>query len=245
MNSAELKKLVGTTVVDQEVKSGMRLGMGTGSTALWAMRRIAELLADGTLKDLYIVPTSFQTKIELETLGFKTCSLNDPEVDGRIDLAIDGADEVDPDFRLIKGGGAAHTQEKLVEYQAERYVIIVDESKLVENLGLNFLLPLEVIPEARRVVTQKLQALGAQVELRAAAKKAGPVITDNGNLILDARFPQGIAQTMNMPLPQCEALLRSFVGVLEIGLFTRQVDAVYVGRAQGGVDVLTPREQRG
>ena len=111
----------------------------------------------------------------------------------RIDLAIDGADEVDPGLQLIKGGGACHVQEKLVAARADRFVVVVDSTKLVDRLNLGFLLPVEVLPGAWRQVKQQLEALGGSAELRMAQRKAGPVVTDQGNLVLDAKLDGGIS----------------------------------------------------
>ena len=148
----------------------------------------------------------------------------------RIDLAIDGADEVDPSFQLIKGGGACHVQEKLVARRADRFVIVVDSTKLVERLNLGFLLPVEVLPGAWRQVKQELEAMGGSSELRMAVRKAGPVVTDQGNLVLDVTFAGGITDPISL-----EPEINNLPGVLENGLFVNLADQVLVGEIHDGV----------
>jgi ribose 5-phosphate isomerase A len=141
----------------------------------------------------------------------------------KIDIAIDGADEVDPNKNLIKGRGGAHTREKIVDGWAIRFVVVIDESKLVEHLGEKFPVPVEVLPFALRPVLESLQGLGADPILRMGVKKDGPVITDQGNLIIDVRF----AEIKN---PKAlEAQLNNIPGVVENGLFTGLAHLVLVG----------------
>ena len=160
-------------------------------------------------------------------LGIPLRSLN--AVD-RIDLAIDGADEVDAAFQLIKGGGACHVQEKLVACRADRFVVVVDSTKLVDRLNLDFLLPVEVLPGAWRQVQAQLQAMGGNADLRMATRKAGPVVTDQGNLVLDVKFNGGIADPVGL-----ERDLNNLPGVLENGLFVNLADEVLVGEVNGDV----------
>jgi ribose 5-phosphate isomerase A len=145
-------------------------------------------------------------------------------------LAIDGADEVDPAFELIKGGGACHVQEKLVARRAERFVVVVDSTKLVERLNLGFLLPVEVLAGAWRQVQAELQQLGGSAELRMAQRKAGPVVTDQGNLVLDVSFAGGINDPTGL-----ETTINNIPGVLENGLFVGLADQVLVGEINDGV----------
>jgi ribose 5-phosphate isomerase A len=227
---AQLKQRLGKTAVDDMVKSGMKLGLGTGSTAIHAVRRVGELLKEGVLKDISVFATSFQTEIECEKLGIPKYTLNSRELSGGLDLTIDGADEVDPNNMLIKGGGGAHLIEKLAAYASAVFVIIVDESKIVENLGLAFPLPLEVIPEARVQVTRQLDKFGVNVMLREALRKAGPVITEHGNLILDIRFGSPFNPV------SMEADLNKIPGVVENGLFTGNPPVVYIARKDGTIE---------
>ena len=143
-----------------------------------------------------------------------------------IDLSVDGADEVDGDFNLIKGGGAAHTKEKIVDYAAKDFIVIVDESKVVGELG-TFPVPVEVIPDASRVLILALDDMGAECEIRMAQRKDGPVITDNGNFVIDAKFSE-IASPQHLEID-----LNSIPGVVENGIFTQMVDRVIVGTSDG------------
>ena len=145
-------------------------------------------------------------------------------------MAIDGADEVDPAFELIKGGGACHVQEKLVAARADRFIVVVDSTKLVERLNLGFLLPVEVLPGAWVQISQQLKAMGGEAELRMATRKAGPVVTDQGNLVLDVRFEGGIADPASL-----EKEINNIPGVLENGLFVNLADEVLVGQVDDGV----------
>jgi ribose 5-phosphate isomerase A len=225
-----MKALAGRNAVDALVRSGMKLGLGTGSTAIPAVRHIGALLAAGRLKDIKAVPTSFQTVLECEALGIPIFSLNSREIGGTLDLTIDGADEVDPRNFCIKGGGGALLLEKIVAYASASYAIVVDESKIVDNLGLAFAVPVEVIPEARVPVMRALEALGAEPVLREALRKAGPVITEHGNLIVDMRLKQATDPAA------LEAELNRIPGVVENGLFTRIRPSVFIARRDGSVE---------
>ena len=235
MEQKEIKEMIGKAAVEALVKSGMKLGLGTGSTAIPAVRHIGALLAEGKLKNILAVPTSFQTSIECEKLGIPLFTLNSKEIDGRLDLSIDGADEVDSGNRLVKGGGGALLLEKIVAYASASYAIVVDESKIVENLGLKFPVPIEVVPEARVSVKMALEKMGADVTLREALRKAGPVITDHGNLLLDIRFKEALDPVM------LERELNRIPGVVENGFFTGPPDRslrplVFIGHADGKVE---------
>ncbi|OUW46668.1 MAG: ribose 5-phosphate isomerase A [Synechococcus sp. TMED187] len=221
-----MKQAVATAAVDQ-IKDGMVLGLGSGSTAALMIQGLGAKLATGELKDIVGVTTSFQGEVLAAELGIPLRSLN--AVD-RIDLAIDGADEVDAAFQLIKGGGACHVQEKLVACRADRFVVVVDSTKLVDRLNLDFLLPVEVLPGAWRQVQAQLQAMGGNADLRMATRKAGPVVTDQGNLVLDVKFNGGIADPVGL-----ERDLNNLPGVLENGLFVNLADEVLVGEVNGDV----------
>jgi len=222
-----MKEAAAKAAVDGMVKSGMKLGLGTGSTAVHAVRRVGELLAQGALRDISAFATSFQTEIECEKLKIPFYTLNSRELSAGLDLTIDGADEVDPKNRLIKGGGGAMLIEKLAAYASSEYAIIVDESKLTECLGCGFPVPVEVVPAARVQASKALEKLGASVILREAVRKAGPVITEHGNLILDIRFGQSIDPSF------METELNQIPGVVENGFFTRKPPVVFIAGSDG------------
>ncbi len=220
----QMKQAVADAAVDQ-IKDGMVLGLGSGSTAALMIKGLGAKLSAGTLKNIVGVTTSFQGEVLAAELNIPLLSLN--AVD-RIDLAIDGADEVDPGFQLIKGGGACHVQEKLVAARADRFVVVVDSTKLVDRLNLGFLLPVEVLPGAWRQVQQQLSSMGGTAELRMAQRKAGPVVTDQGNLVLDVKMAGGIENPADL-----ESTINNIPGVLENGLFVNLADEVLVGEISG------------
>jgi len=229
--STEMKAAAGKAAVDNLVRSGMKLGLGTGSTAIHAIRRVGELLAQGTLRDIYAFVTSFQSAIECEKLGIPSYPLNSRELAGSLDLTIDGADEVDPQRRLIKGGGGALLIEKIAAYASSVFAVTVDESKIVDSMGTGFPLPVEVVPEARVTAGRALEQLGATVILREAVRKAGPVITEHGNLLLDIRFASPVDPVA------MENEINHIPGVVENGFFTRISPIVYIAHANGTVEV--------
>ena len=233
-----IKQAVAEAAVER-VRSGMVLGLGSGSTAALMIEAVGKKLRQGELENITAVPTSFQSQVLASELDIPLTDLNRVEA---IDLAIDGADEVDPGLQLIKGGGACHVQEKLVASAARRFLVVVDAGKLVDRLNLDFLLPVEVLPAAWVPVRRRLRSMGAECELRNAQRKAGPVVTDQGNLVLDARFPGGIGDGAAL-----ERQLNSIPGVVENGLFINLADEVLVGEATGqGIHVrtLSPPDSR-
>lgn len=230
MDLGGVKRLLGFEAVDRFVRDGMKLGLGTGSTAIWAARRVGELMAQGRLHDVKTVATSLQTDLECRSLGIPVLSLNDRAIDGTLDLTIDGADEVDPSRNLIKGGGGALLLEKVIAYASRRLLIIVDDSKLSSRPGEKFPVPVEIAAAALVPVTRALEALGASVAVRAAVRKAGPVITDLGNLLLDASFPRSYDP------PAMEREIKCIPGVLEDGIFSRKRPELLIGSASGGIE---------
>lgn len=230
----EQKKLAAVTAVDSLIQrgyifSGMKIGLGTGSTAMPAVEYLARRIADGTLTDIRAATTSLQTSVACENLGIPVCSLNSKEIGGYLDLAIDGADEIDPYNNLIKGGGAALLLEKIVAYNSKCFVVVADSTKNVPHLGTGFALPVEVVPEARNTVIRRLERYGIQCVLREGVKKAGPVITDNGNIILDIRWPEPVVPG------DWESELNMIPGVVENGFFTRQPPLVFIANPDGTV----------
>jgi len=188
------------------VKEGMVIGLGTGSTVMYTMERLSQRIEKGLT--ISGIPTSYQTAIRARGYGIPLTTLDDQRV---IDLAIDGADEVDPQLRLIKGRGAAHTREKCVAAAAHRFIVVVDEQKMVARL--DGLVPVEIIPFALRPVMDQLQEMDCTPVLREGVQKDGPVITDNGNFIIDARFKK-----ITRP-EKLEAAIGLIPGVVESGLF--------------------------
>ena len=222
----QMKQAVAKAAVDQ-IQNGMILGLGSGSTAALMIEALAQKIKSGEIKDVVGVTTSFQGEVLASELGIPLKSLS--SVSG-IDLAIDGADEVDPNFQLIKGGGACHVQEKLVASLSKKFIVVVDSSKLVKKLNLDFKLPVEVLPSAWKQVQKKLEEWGGAGELRMAQKKAGPIVTDQGNLILDLTFKNGIDEPKFL-----ETQINNIPGVLENGLFINLTDEVLVGRVENEV----------
>ena len=204
------------------VEDGMVVGLGTGSTVLFAMERLGERIGEGLA--VTGIPTSFQAEIRARALGIPLTTLQDHPAP---DLAIDGADLVDPGKRLIKGRGGALTREKVVAAAAGRLVIVVDQEKCARVL--RGVVPVEVLPFALLPVTRGIGALGGTPLLREGSAKDGPVVTDNGNFILDCGFRK-------IPDPEgLEADLDSLPGVISSGLFTRMTGKteVIVGKTAG------------
>ena len=235
INQNEQKVIAAVTAIDTLIKegkifSGIKIGLGTGSTAMPAVKRLSERIKDGTLKDVKAVATSFQTTVACQELGIPVYSMNDMTIGGSLDLAIDGADEVGPGNSLIKGGGAALLREKIIAYNSKEFVIVADESKVVESHGTKFALPVEIIAEARVSIIRELEKLGAECILRQGVRKAGPVVTDNGNMILDCTWENPVNAL------EMEDKIDSITGVVECGFFTKNVPSVFVAHADGTVE---------
>jgi ribose 5-phosphate isomerase A len=222
-----LKKAVGRSVAEM-VEDSMILGIGTGSTAAYAVQEIGRRIRSDGLK-VRGVATSFASERLARQWRIPLTTLDDaPE----LDFAFDGADEVDSNLNLIKGRGAAHTREKVVAAAAKRFVVLVDASKRVEVLGTRVPLPVEVLPMAVTPVTIRLETLGATVVLRQGINKDGPVVTDQGFWVLDARF-----QAIKDPVYLDQEINR-ISGVLEHGLFVGLATDVLVGLATDQIEHL-------
>ena len=225
-SNASAKRAAGEAAAEL-VRDGMIVGLGTGSTVAWTIKRLGERVREEGL-DFYGVPTSFQAEELAIASGIKLTTLNQHP---QLDLAIDGADQVDSNLFVIKGGGAAHTREKVVSCSARRFVIVADESKFVEKLS--WPVPVEVLPFAARLVERRLEELGGKPVLRLGKMKDGPVITDNGNFVMDVDFgiindPRSIAARIS-PIP----------GVVEHGIFDN-LDELYLAR-EGEVEKIRKR----
>ncbi|NEO78246.1 ribose-5-phosphate isomerase RpiA [Moorena sp. SIO4G3] len=223
-----MKQEVGKAAA-KRVQSGMIVGLGTGSTTAYAIQFLGDRLNSGEIKDIVGIPTSFQAEVLAKQYGIPLTTLD--AVD-HIDVAIDGADEVDPQKNLIKGGGAAHTREKIVDSLAKQFIVVVDSTKIVDSLGSTFLLPVEVIPMAITPVMNAIEKLGGKPELRMGVKKAGPVITDQGNMVVDVKF-----EAIDNPA-ELEKTINNIPGVLENGLFVGVTDLVLVGEVKDGQTVI-------
>ena len=214
------------------VEPGMAVGLGTGSTAIWATRRIAELLRAGQLRGVRGYATSQAVWAEAEQLGIPMLA---EELDCELDLTIDGADEVDPQLNLIKGGGGALLREKIVAQASRRVIIVVDESKLSPCLGTRFHLPVEVLPFGWRSQLRFLRSLARQVIVR-QTDDGTPYRTDQNNFILDCDFG---------PITDPAALagrLEARAGIVEHGLFVGlATDVIVAGRA--GIQHLRPPQE--
>ena len=204
------------------VTSGMVIGLGTGATATLFVRRLAERLAAGELQDIVGIPTSQSIAQEAKQLAFPLSTLEEHPV---LDLTVDGADEVDEQLNLIKGGGGALLREKIVAQASKREVIIVDEAKLSPQLGSKWHVPVEVVTFGWRTQFEYLESLGATVELRQQGEQ--PLVTDQGNYILDANF--GVISDP----PALADLLKRRVGIVEHGLFVNLASEVIVGTEEG------------
>jgi ribose 5-phosphate isomerase A len=233
----ELKKMVGYQAVDDYVRSGMKVGLGTGSTAAFAVERVGMLLKEGTLTDIVAIPTSVRTKEQAEELGIPLATLDDYS---KLDVAIDGADEVDPELNLVKGGGGALLREKMVEIVADKFIVIVDESKLCKGLGPGFPLPVEIVQfcheHTRRTVEALPSVAGCKAVLRLGSSSTNavdgtePAVTDNGNYIVDLHF----TDVLSPDKARAAALeLKATVGVVEHGLFCGMTTSVIVAGAEG------------
>ena len=221
----ETKKLAGRYAADL-VESGWDLGLGTGSTVHFALERLSERIHAGSLK-VRGIPTSVDTENKCRELGIPVIGFEDAT---RLDLCIDGADEVDGGKRLIKGGGGALVREKIVASASREMVVIVGENKVVDRLGVDFLLPVEVIPFAVPPVIEKLEALVCQPYVR-TGKDGEPMLSDNGNRILDCRF-EGIDDPEKL-----EVDINMIPGVVDNGLFCGLAGRIIVGLESGEVEV--------
>lgn len=218
--------------VDENIKKGQVVGIGSGSTIVFAVQRIAERNSKEEL-NLVCIPTSFQARQLIHEYGL---NLGNLETSPEIDIAIDGADEVDDDINLIKGGGGCLMQEKIIASCSKKFFVIADTRKNSRVLGTTWRkgVPIEVLPMAYKPVQLKInQLLGGNAVLRMASKKAGPVVTDNGNFLIDWEF-EGVQDWMAV-----ERILQNVPGVIETGLFLNMTDVAYFGSPDGDVLVRT------
>ncbi|MCL1979297.1 MAG: ribose-5-phosphate isomerase RpiA [Methanomassiliicoccaceae archaeon] len=221
-NELNLKKIVAEKAVDDHVKNGMTVGLGTGSTSEYAIRRVGELVSKGW--ELKCVATSERTADLAKSLGIEIYDVDDV---GHIDVTIDGADEVDPGKQLIKGLGGALLREKIVAAASLTEVIIVDESKIVDKLGVRTPLPVEVVPYGHKKTAYALERQGCKATLRVSGER--PFVTDAGNYIYDCKF-----ESIDSPF-FLESRIDVIPGVVENGLFLNTADVVLISHPDGSV----------
>ncbi len=226
MEIEELKRIAAGKAVSF-IEPGMIVGLGTGSTTKFALLKISEMLKSGELNDITGVPTSVQTEELAKELDIPVSELN---FHPQIDLTIDGADEVDKNLNLIKGGGGALLREKVVAQASKAEIIIVDESKISNHLGEKWAVPIEVLQFAVEVEKNFLRSIGGTPELR-KTKNGEPFVTDEGNFILDTNF--GVIENPK----ELAGLLEKRAGIVEHGLFLDLANKVIVAK-EGGVDIL-------
>ncbi|KAI3427968.1 hypothetical protein D9Q98_006358 [Chlorella vulgaris] len=227
LSQDELKQQAAWKAVDY-VKSGMVVGLGTGSTAAFAVDRIGDLLASGELKDIVGVPTSVRTYEQAKGRGIPLATLDEQP---KLDVAIDGADEVDPNLDVVKGRGGALLREKMVEMASAKFVCIVDDSKLVEGLGGSKLaMPVEIVQFCHLYTLNRLQALPEVAGCVAKLRMEGdaPYVTDNSNYIVDLYFDTPIADSQ----AASKAIL-ALEGVVDHGLFLDMVDVCIIAGKEG------------
>jgi len=237
----DLKKEAGYKAVDDYVTSGMVVGLGTGSTAYYAVERVGQKLKSGELRDIIAIPTSVRTKEQAESLGIPLATL---DTHSQLDVAIDGADAVNPRLQMVKGGGGALFREKIVEARAKKFVVIVDDSKLCKGLGPTFPVPVEIVPFCYQHTARVIEALpalaGGKAVLRLGSSSNNkvdgdkPAITDNGNYIVDIHFKEPIAN----PAAAAQQLIET-IGVVEHGFFIGMASVVIVA-GKDGITVKSP-----
>ncbi len=196
------------------------IGLGSGSTVALFAKELGKRIVDKEI-EVSVVPSSYQA---YQLAITNRIPLTNLDINPELLLTVDGADEVDKDLNLTKGGGGALFQEKVVASASRRLLIIVDESKMVEHLGTQCDVPVEVLPFALGVVKRKIARFGISTTLREAQRKMGPVVTDNGNFILDLKFPEPIENPKEIAVN-----LKMISGVVETGLFVNMADEVHVG----------------
>ncbi|EFP09127.1 CRE-RPIA-1 protein [Caenorhabditis remanei] len=227
----QAKKRAAYACGEKYVHSGCRLGVGSGSTVKYLVEYLKQGYQNGQLKDIICVPTSFLTKQWLIESGLPVSDLDShPE----LDVCIDGADEVDGQFTCIKGGGACLAQEKIVQTAAKHFYVIADYLKDSKHLGDRYpAVPIEVLPPASQPLLLSIpRAEGGSCQLRQATKKCGPVVTDNGNFIIDWQFEKNVSGRDWLAIQQ---RLANTPGIVETGLFIGCVDAVFFAYSDGSV----------
>jgi len=207
----------------KHVRDDFIVGLGSGSTAAYAIQELGSIIQRKGWKILG-VPTSYQAFLLAVDCGIPTTTLNEHP---KLDLTIDGADQIDPELNMIKGMGGALTREKIVASASQQNVIIADETKLVKKLGANHPVPVEVIPFAASAVMSKIKRIGGRPIMRQGSGKVGPILTDNGNFLVDVSF--GAIKSLS----QLNTQLKLIPGVIETGLFIDMAYIAYIGGLRG------------
>ncbi|XP_015602983.1 ribose-5-phosphate isomerase [Cephus cinctus] len=223
------KKAAAYKAIDEYVKDNNVIGIGSGSTIIYAVHRLAERVKEEKL-NVVCIPTSFQSR---QLIVNHRLTLGDLETHPKLDCAIDGADEVDSELNLIKGGGGCLLQEKIIASCADHFIVIADYTKNSQRLGEQYKkgIPIEVVPMAYVPIQRRIEDnYGGSLEIRMAKAKAGPVVTDNGNFILDWHFPHEITDWNKV---NTEILL--IPGVVETGLFIKMAKKAFFGMADGSI----------
>lgn len=227
MSWREKAKKVAALEAVKHVRDGFVLGLGSGSTVAYAIKEIGKRVKKGKLR-VKGVPTSHQAFLLALECGVPVATLNEYP---KLDLTIDGADQVDKNLNLIKGLGGALTREKIVASVSKQFIIVVDETKVVSKLGVDCPVPVEVLPFALPTVMLKLRELKGKPQLRVGVGKVGPVVTDNGNFVVDVKF------NSIDDLKKLDVSLKLIPGIVETGLFVGMADMIYVGK-RVGVEML-------
>ncbi|GFR03498.1 ribose-5-phosphate isomerase [Trichonephila clavata] len=224
------KKVAATKAIDDHIRGNCTVGIGSGSTIVYAVEHLAKKVQKDNLQ-IPCVPTSIQAK---QLIRLHKLCLSDLEETPELDFVFDGADEVDSNLTLIKGGGGCLTQEKIVASCTKKLIIVADHRKDSKSLGTNWTkgIPIEVIPMAYVPIKNRLEAMGGVAEIRMAKAKAGPIVTDNGNFILDWKF-----NISNADWKTIDQKITCFPGVVDTGLFVDMASKVYFGQPDGTVTV--------
>ncbi|CAF3358840.1 unnamed protein product [Rotaria sp. Silwood1] len=235
MPTSIAKEVAAHAAVNENIRNNIHIiGIGSGSTIIPAVQKIAEIVHKDNL-DLICIPTSLQARELILSNGLKLGSLAEYQ---ELDLAIDGADEIDAQFNCIKGGGGCQTQEKLVAFCAKKFIVVADEKKWSTSLGDKWQkgIPIEVMQIAYKVTKREIEKqLGGEVIVREGTEKVGPVLTDQGNFILDWKFDASkISNWLDV-----NRILKMIPGVVETGLFVNMIYKAYLGSNEGKVEVKT------
>jgi len=233
VNTTDTARVAAAKEALKYVKSNYVIGVGTGSTAMIFLRELRNAISGGIISDVLLVPTSTETEIEIVNLGLAGLLRYPWQVD-HIDVAVDGADEADRAKNLVKGGGAALTREKIIDYWAREFIVIIDEAKLVDKIPMKHPIPIEVLPFAWTIVKRRLEEeFRGKVELRFGSGKRGPIVTDNGNYILDYTPGTDIDPVI------VEREIKGIPGVVEVGVFNgKKVSRLIIGKTDGSTIIL-------